>query len=120
MLRQFKRDMLLGGIGYPLLEILYRGRSHWTMALTGGLAMALLRRTGILQKRRPLWQQAALGGLLITGLEYAVGRGFNRGYDIWDYRRLPLNLHGQICLFYTLGWCALSAAVLAWMKRQGG
>lgn len=118
MLRQFKRDMMVGGIGYPLLEILYRGRSHWTMAVAGGLGMALLRRTGATQRHRPLWQQALLGGLLITGVEYAVGRGFNRGYHIWDYRRMPLNLHGQICLAYTLGWCALSAAVLALMRRR--
>lgn len=115
MLHQFTRDMLLGGVGYPLLEILYRGRTHWTMALTGGAALALLRRTGLAQKRRPLWQQALWGGLMITALEYAVGWVFNRSHRIWDYRRMPLNLHGQICLAYSACWCALSAMVLALM-----
>lgn len=116
MPHQFIRDMLLGGIGYPLLEICYRGRSHWTMAFTGGLALALLRRGASLHRHRPLWQQALGGGLMITALEYAVGRGFNQNHRIWDYRRMPMNLHGQICLAYTACWCALSAAALALMR----
>lgn len=120
MLHQFTRDMLLGGVGYPLLEILYRGRTHWTMALTGGAALALLRRAGLAQKRRPLWQQALWGGLMITALEYAVGWVFNRSHRIWDYRRMPLNLHGQICLAYSACWCALSALALALMGRGRG
>ena len=117
MRHPFLKDMLLGGVGYPLLEICYRGRTHWTMALTGGLAVALLRRVRIRQKKRALWQQALWGGLLITGLEYVVGRGFNQNHRIWDYRRMPLNLHGQICLAYSACWCALSAAMLALMRK---
>lgn len=120
MLRRFLGDMVLGGVGYPLLEICYRGRTHWTMALTGGVALALLRRIGLGQRRRPLWQKALWGGLMITGLEYTVGRWFNRHYRIWDYRRMPLNLHGQICLAYSACWCAVSAVLLALMGRRRG
>ena len=56
-----------------------------------------LHRTG---KDRPVWQQALLGGLMITGIEYAVGKVFNRHYQVWDYRRTPMNLQGQICVPY--------------------
>ena len=76
------------------------------MALAGGAAMKGL--WIISKKHRPLWQQALLGGAVITGMEYAVGRVFNRKYQIWDYRNMPLHLHGQICLPFSAAWCALS------------
>ncbi len=120
MSRQWKKDLLLGGLGYPLLEICYRGRSHPAMALAGGLGLLLLRHTHRTQKKRPLWRAALRGGLMLTGLEYAIGRLMNRRFHIWDYRRMPLNLHGQICLAYTACWCGLSAAVLAVMRRGRG
>lgn len=101
----------LGAIGYPLIELAYRRRTHPSMALAGGLAALGLRQ--ISKTDRPLWQQELLGGLMITGVEYAIGRIFNRRYQIWDYRKTPLNVQGQICLPFTLAWCALSAAVLS-------
>lgn len=108
-----------GAIGYPLIELAYRRRTHPSMALAGGLAAALLRR--ISQTDRPLWQQALLGGLAITGIEYGIGMLVNRRYRVWDYRRTPLNVQGQICLPFTLAWCALSAAALTvfrlWDRR---
>ena len=103
-------SFLFGAIGYPLIELAYRRRTHPTMALAGGTATVVLRQ--ISKTDRPLWQQALLGGLAITGIEYAVGKAFNRRYHIWDYRKTPLNVQGQICLPFTLAWCGLSAAAL--------
>ena len=108
-------SFLIGAIGYPLIEIAYRRRTHPTMALAGGLSSMLLRRIG--KTDRPLWQQALLGGLMITGVEYAIGRIFNRRYQIWDYRKMPANLHGQICLPFTAAWCLMSAGLL-WVMRM--
>ena len=105
---------LFGAIGYPLMELAYRRRTHPSMALAGGLAAVALGRIG--KTDRPLWQQALLGGLGITGIEYAFGKVFNRRFCIWDYRRTPLNVRGQICLPFTLAWCGLSAAVLGAMR----
>ena len=34
----------LGAAGYAALELLWRGRTHWTMALTGGAVLVGLRR----------------------------------------------------------------------------
>ncbi len=113
-----RRAFLIGSIGYPALELLYRGRTHWTMALAGGCSLFLLRRIRSRYKNRPLWQQALRGGLYITGLEYLLGRKFNAKYRIWDYRNVPWNLQGQICLPYTLFWCGLSAAVLSLMRKN--
>ena len=107
---------LLGAAGYPLLEIAFRGRTHVTMSLAGGLSALWLRRVARVHQGRPLWQQALLGGLGITGIEYAFGKAFNRRFRIWNYRRTPLNIQGQICLPFTLVWCGLSAAVLGAMR----
>ena len=90
------------------------------MALAGGLSLWGLRRIAHIGAGRPIWQQALLGGLMITGIEYAVGCVCNRRYQVWDYRRTPLNVQGQICLPYTAAWCALSAAVLSGMRMMEG
>ena len=38
----------------------------------------------------------------------AAGMIVNRSYAVWDYRHLPLNFHGQICLPFFLLWIPLS------------
>ncbi|MEG2951559.1 MAG: hypothetical protein RR946_12745, partial [Clostridia bacterium] len=85
-------------------------------ALAGGLSLSALHRIHHAQKSRPLLAQALLGGLWITGIELGVGLVFNRHYGIWDYRKTPLNLQGQICIPFTLAWCALSTAALCGMR----
>lgn len=101
---------LFGAVGYPLLELAARRRTHYSMALAGGLSALLIRRLS----RVPMGcaAQAALCGAGITAIEYACGRVWNRDYRVWDYRNMPLNWRGQICLPYTLLWCGLSAAML--------
>ena len=64
---------LAGAAAYPMLELAWRGRTHPAMALAGGVSLAVLRGVSRMQKGRPLWQQALLGGLMITGVEYAFG-----------------------------------------------
>lgn len=110
----------IGAIGYPLIELAYRRRTHPSMALAGGLAAAALGR--ISKTDRPLWQQALLGGLVITGIEYGIGKVFNRRYRVWDYRNMPLNVQGQICLPFTLVWGGMSAMTIAVFKgcRRAG
>ena len=110
------RSILVGAAGYPLLEICWRGRTHWTMALAGGASMALIRKASALPCSR--WKQAMLCGAGITAVEYLIGKTWNRDYRIWDYRRTPMNVQGQICLPYTLVWCALSAAAMAVMDAS--
>ena len=105
------KAFISGAIGYPALELIWRRRTHASMALAGGLAMVIISRAGRL--RSSLLSRAILCGVAITGIEYVIGRAFNRDHHIWDYRHQPLNLRGQICAGYSLLWCGLSAAVLA-------
>ena len=107
---------LAGAAAYPMVELAWRGRTHPAMALAGGVSLSMLRGLSRVQKSRPLWQQALLGGRMITGMEYAFGLAFNRRQQIWDYRRMPANLRGQICLPFTLAWCGLSALAMGGMR----
>lgn len=112
---------LTGALGYPLLEVLWRGRTHYSMALAGGASLVLIR--GVSRQRRGLLLRGITCAAGITAIEYAAGLIWNRRYRVWDYRRMPLNLHGQICLPYSLLWFGLSTAVISLIdpnrKRPG-
>ncbi len=97
---------LLGGSGYVALELLWRGRSHVSMFAAGGTCFLLL---GALQKtKRSPAVRCVLGAGAITAVELAVGLLVNRQYQVWDYRALPLNFLGQVCLPFSLLWMPLS------------
>lgn len=106
----------LGGALYMTLEFLWRGRSHGSMFLLGGGCFLLLGRLGQ-AKRAPL-HSAIYGSILVTALELLTGLLVNRDYAIWDYRRLPMNFLGQICLPYSLLWAPLSLFAMALYKKS--
>ena len=99
---------LLGGGGYVALELLWRGRSHFAMFLAGGLCFLLLGQLNRVNPRLPLWLRCLVGAGIVTVVELGVGLLANRDYTIWDYRQMPVNFHGQICLNYSLLWMPLT------------
>ena len=98
-----------GCIAYPLLEIAYRGHSHWTMSLTGGLCLAALFSYQFAFEQLPSRRKALLGTLTILALELAVGTVSNLwlGWAIWDYTDLRFHYLGQISLEFALIWYVL-------------
>jgi uncharacterized membrane protein len=56
--------------------------------------------------------RALAGAGIITTVEYAIGLLANRNYTVWDYRNVPMNYHGQICLPFFLLWIPVSLAAL--------
>lgn len=102
-----------GGAGYVLLELLWRGRSHGSMFLAGGSCFMLLGKLAAKGLRLPLWLRAVLGSAVITAVELVTGFLFNRQYRVWDYRALPGNFRGQICLPFSLLWMPLSLVAMA-------
>ena len=96
----------LGGAGYVGLELLWRGRSHYSMFLAGGVCFLLL---GKLNRKLSLPLRAILGAGIITLVELAAGLLVNRGYAVWDYRDRVGNFLGQICPLYCLLWIPVSA-----------
>lgn len=107
---------LFGAAGYGCLELLWRGRTHWTMLLAGGLCLCLLRSISRLPLAFGL--QCILGAAAITGIELAIGLVCNRllHWEIWDYSDRWGNFMGQICPGYCLLWLAIAAAALGAMR----
>ena len=106
--------LFLGAIGsiiYMSLEILWRGYTHWTMGVLGGICFICLGLINeILSWETPLVLQMFIGSIIITILEFITGCIVNLwlGWNVWDYSNLPLNLLGQISLFSSIGWIGLS------------
>ena len=111
MLKMF----LTGAAVYPVLELVYRRRTHWTMSIAGGVSGVVLSIAGKL--KLPLLTKVFLSGIGITGVELICGLLWNRRHQIWDYRHLPFQYKGQVCLPFTLLWCGMSLLILPWMKK---
>lgn len=107
----------IGALGYGCIEILWRGHTHWTMLLCGGVALLLLRR--ISRTALPFLTQCALGGASITGLELSAGLVVNRAlhWGVWDYSARWGNVLGQVCPLYSTLWFLLCIPVLGVLRR---
>ena len=98
----------LGGSAYVALEWLWRGWSHISMFFAGGVSFLLLGKLNSVRPRLVLPLRGVVGAGIITMVELAAGLLCNRSYRVWDYRHLPFNYHGQICLRFFLLWMLLS------------
>lgn len=98
----------MGGSAYMILEFLWRGRSHWSMFLLGGLCFLTVGGRLGSAKRIPLALRLVFGAGVITALELATGLLVNRDYSVWDYRQMPFQFLGQICLAFSLLWIPVS------------
>ena len=102
---------LIGGSIYYLFEILWRGYSHWTMFILGGICFVII---GLLNEQydynMPLVEQMFSSMIIITTLEFISGVILNiiLKLNIWDYSNLPFNLFGQICIPFMIIWFFLS------------
>ena len=103
---------VIGSIIYMSLEILWRGYTHWTMGMLGGICFICLGLINeLLSWETPLVLQMFIGSTIITILEFITGCIVNLwlGWNVWDYSNLPLNLLGQICLPFSILWYFISA-----------
>lgn len=100
-----------GGFIYCLLEIAFRGRTHWSMGMVGGLSFLIC---GLVNEYFSMdmliWKQMIICAILITLVEFVSGCILNLwfGLGIWDYSNIPFNILGQICLPFTVIWFLLS------------
>ncbi len=100
----------IGAIGYGLVEILWRGRTHWSMLFAGGVSFWGLSKISEWLKNSCLLVKAIVGCAFITTIEFILGILFNviLKRKVWDYSRMPLNFCGQICALYSFFWLVLS------------
>ncbi len=104
---------LIGSVGYGILEILWRGYTHWSMLLTGGVCFRFLYRLNCKTKIKNKFAKAALSAGIITTIEFVSGCIFNKLFKlkVWDYSMYRGNLLGQICPLYCALWFFLSFPV---------
>ncbi len=101
----------IGGLMYYVIEILWRGYSHWTMFLLGGFCFVLI---GLINEiftfQIPLAKQMLISTVIITVAEFVCGCIVNLWlkWNVWDYSELPMNILGQICAPYSILWFFLS------------
>lgn len=105
---------LLGGMGYGLCELLWRGYTHPSMFFLGGVCFLCLYAGNKRFHALPLAVRCISGGILITSLELVTGCLVNilLGLNVWDYSDMPLNLYGQICPQFLLAWVLLCVPAL--------
>lgn len=102
---------LIGGAAYCGIEILFRGYTHWSMYILGGLCFVIIGLINeLLTWKIPLISQMFISSIVITVLEFITGCIVNLwlGIGVWDYSDQPYNLLGQICLLFTNLWFLLS------------
>ena len=101
---------VFGGFVYMGVELLWRGHTHWTMGILGGVCFVLIGLLDEIQDHPPILKQMFQGAVIVTVLEFIAGLILNiwLKLDIWDYSNLPFNLMGQICLQFFIAWFFLS------------
>ena len=103
---------VIGGCFYYAFEMIFRGFSHWTMFVLGGICMAFFAFQGrAVHWREPLWKQVIRCTVFVTACEFITGMIVNKWLHlaVWDYSNQPFQLFGQICLPFAIIFSALCA-----------
>ena len=76
-----------------------------------GMAAILALPPGVLARPGLLF---LCGGALATAVEYATGYFYEKAARVrfWDYSQLPLQIHGRVCLPFSLAWGLLAVGVV--------
>ena len=120
--------LALGGTLYYTIELLYRGFSHWSMFLLGGICFSFFWWQGsCMHWREPIWKQVLRASIFVTSCEFLTGMIVNKWLQlaVWDYSNMPYNVFGQICLSFAVlfsGLCflgiLLSGVVMQLLFRE--
>ena len=116
-IKRFFLLFFIGGALYGLIEILWRGYTPPSMPVLGGLCFFWLDK--LRRCPEPLCLRCIKGALLITLAEGCAGLFLNRllGLSVWDYSRMPGNILGQICPFYSICWYFLCYPAFWLLKK---
>lgn len=105
---------LTGAAGYSIIEYIFRGYTHWSMALTGGACLLAFYYYVRTHRQAPMVIKAAAGACIITVYEFCVGLLVNVrfGWHVWDYSTQPGNIMGQVCPLFTFVWFLICLGLL--------
>ena len=101
---------LIGAVGYCLLEILWRGYTHPSMGIAGGISLIGIYYINTLLYKNSRILRAFICSIMITVTELLFGIFLNiiLKLDVWNYSNLPLNFLGQICIPFSFVWFSIS------------
>ena len=105
---------IIGAVGYAAIEIIWRGRTHWSMMIAGGLCFILFSMVAEMLNGKSLLVKAAVCAVGVTAIEFIFGVVFNiwLKMGVWDYSNVPFNIMGQICPMFSLLWVGVAIAFL--------
>ena len=95
----------LGGTLYYSIELMFRGFSHWSMFLLGGICLLFFWLQGSKTEwSDPMWVQVIRCTIFVVSCEFITGIIVNKwlGWGVWDYSEEPFHLFGQICLPFAM------------------
>ena len=106
--------LIIFGITYCGIEILYRGHTHISMLFVGGLCAVLIGMINEITPKMNIILQMFICAVIVTIIEFFSGYIINiiLGLNVWDYSNLMFNDKGQISLIFTVIWFFLSAPVI--------
>lgn len=102
---------IIGGAMYYGIEVMFRGYSHVSMFILGGLCFIIIGQLNEFYSwDASIISQMVISSVVITVLELFTGLIVNKclGLGVWDYSNMPYNFMGQICLLFTNLWMLLS------------
>ncbi len=79
-MRKLKKNIIfftVGGIGYGIIELLWRRRTHWTMIVAGGICFSLFSFAAEKFKNRTTFFRCSFCAAAITIVELVFGVIFN-------------------------------------------
>lgn len=117
-----------GGCIYYGTEILFRGFSHWSMFVLGGICLVFFTMQGqLVHWQDAMWRQILRCLIFVVSTEFITGIIVNKWLHlaVWDYSDQPFQLFGQICLPFAVifsGFCAvgilLGGQLLHWLYGE--
>lgn len=88
---------VIGGLIYILIELLWRGHTHISMFILGGVCFVAI---GLINELFP-WElgivwQSMIGAVIVTVCEFITGLVVNvwLGLNVWDYSNYALQRDG--------------------------
>ena len=114
---------LFGAALYSYLEMVCRGRTHWSMMAAGGAALCVL--YFLHENMQPVGRlvRCLIGCIVITLMEFTMGfiLNYKLRLCVWDYSGLAFNVLGQVCPKYSALWfllCFPADLLCAQVKKQ--
>ena len=94
-----------GGGLYTIVELLFRGHSHPSMFVLGGLCFVLIGGINKVYPDMSLLLQMGISAIIITVLEFICGCIVNLWLlmDVWNYEEMPFNIDEPIQEDYIMG-----------------